>query len=75
MIRNKKLIPFLFVSLVATPLSFCLSGINTWRMEGFSDDFFVLWMKNWAIGFAIVYPLALIFVALAKKIIAALTQH
>lgn len=73
-LRNPKFIPFVFVFLVATPLSFCLSGINTWRQLGFAVNFFSTWMSNWAIGFFMVYPLALIFVAIAKKIIAKLTN-
>ncbi|HRE75208.1 MAG TPA: DUF2798 domain-containing protein [Flavobacteriales bacterium] len=68
-IKNKALLPFLFVFLVATPLSFCLSGFNTWRIMGFSDGFFTQWMQNWLIGFLMVYPLALVFVAIAKRII------
>jgi hypothetical protein len=73
-LRNPKLIPFVFVFLVATPLSCCLSGINTWRQFGFSENFLSTWMSNWLIGFLMVYPLALIFVAIAKKTIAKLTN-
>lgn len=73
-IKNPKLIPFVFVFLVATPLSFCLSGINTWRITGFENGFFSAWMKNWGIGFLMVYPLAIVFVGIAKKIIARLTS-
>lgn len=39
-IKNKKIIPFLFVFLVALPLSFVLSAVNTWRITGFGSDFY-----------------------------------
>lgn len=73
-IRNSRIIPFVFVFLVATPLSCILSFINTWRATGFDDDFLWRWMENWAIGFMMVYPMALILVRIARYIIGKITE-
>ena len=65
---------FVFVFLVATPLSFILSGINTFlHFDG--PDRILIWMQNWLISFIMVYPLALIFVPIARKLIIKIVHH
>jgi hypothetical protein len=61
---------FIFVFLVATPLTFTMSFFNNLIAKGLSSSFLFDWMKSWGISFLIAYPTALLVATLAKKIIA-----
>lgn len=66
---------YVFVFLVATPLSFILSAINTFIHLGIKDHFFSNWMYNWLTSFIMVYPLAVLIVPRARKLITKLVEH
>jgi hypothetical protein len=61
---------FIFVFLVATPLTFTMSFFNNLIAKGISETFLIDWVKSWGISFLIAYPTALVVATLAKKIVA-----
>jgi Na+/glutamate symporter len=70
----KKYALFVFVLLVAGPLSMVLSAVNTWWATG-GTDFVRHWLPAWGRGFAIAWPTALALVSVVRKIMPKIVEH
>ncbi len=63
---NKKYFHSLFVALMALSMSLVLSFVAEVGREGFSDQFFTLWLKAAVLGFGFAFPTALIVTPIAR---------
>ncbi len=72
---SKKYFHYLFVALMALSMSLVLSFVAEMSREGFSDQFFALWLKAAALGFGFAFPTALIVTPIAKWAAEQLTKN
>lgn len=70
----KKYALFVFVLLVAGPLSMVLAALNTWWATG-GTDFVHHWLRAWGRGFVVAYPTALALVSIVRKIMPKIVEH
>jgi hypothetical protein len=50
-------------------MSCIVSSIATWRGIGFVDHFFVTWMSSWAISWIVAFPVLLVILPIARRIV------
>jgi hypothetical protein len=65
---SKKFYPYFLVLFVALHLSLVMTCFGTLMGFGFKDGFFLIWMRNWGMGFLLAYPTALFVVPRARKL-------
>ena len=52
---------------MALLMSFFMSFVMTAANAGFVDRFFMLWMRSWAIGFIVAFPLTFVLPPMIQK--------
>ena len=57
-----------FVFLMTLFIGFILSGILLLQKEGFIDDFFQVWMKNFITTWLTVIPVVIVVVPIVNKV-------
>jgi hypothetical protein len=51
-----------------------ISGINTYRYNGYNKMFLSLWMNSWKLSWLIAFPSVLLLLPLAKKIVSMIVE-
>ncbi len=63
----------LMTLLIAAGMSLLMSAAMLLFNIGLTPDFWLAWMKNWAVSTAVAYPAALFVVPLARRVASRLT--
>lgn len=71
----KKIAPVLFALLMSLMLPFVMTFFVVLITAGWSDMFFVRWMKAYGIAAVIAFPAILFLAPLVRKIVAAITEQ
>ncbi|MBI4978430.1 MAG: DUF2798 domain-containing protein [Spirochaetes bacterium] len=70
----KIIAPVLFAFIMALLMPFIMTFFIVLITAGWSDLFFIRWMKAYGIAFVIAFPAILLLAPLVRKIVAALTE-
>ncbi len=66
--------PIIFSLIVSLTMSCIVSGISTFSTLSFSDGIFTSWMRAWGTSWPICFPVLLIVVPLARKMVSILSN-
>lgn len=64
-----KLAPIVFAFMLSGTMSFFVSGLSTLRAVGLGGEVVVLWMTNWAMSWAIAFPLVVVFAPRVRRFV------
>lgn len=65
---KKKHIKFLSLLFIVFPMSIVMALVGVFRNFGFTENWYLLFLKSWTIMFPVAYCSALLFSPLAKKL-------
>ena len=67
--RSSRFEPIIFALFVSTMMTFVISGVSTHSAISFSKDFIASWMSAWGKSWVVTYPIQLIVLPMAQKIV------
>ena len=72
---NKKFAPFIFASIMAISMGFFVSFFLTWLNTGYTEGFFIRWMRAFGVGSFVAFPISLTIAPFAQKFVNMITKE
>ena len=66
--------PIVFSLFVSIMMTFVVSGVSTYSVISFSEHFVTSWMSAWVMSWIVSFPIQLIVIPMARKIVSVLSE-